>query len=171
MLDDDTPDYFLRQPEPESEPDATETPRQIHFAHTAEEPAAPAAPAPPHRRHARRILIWTAAIALAALSATAYFRYFTPYIEDAMAHVYITGVQKRGLIFKTYEATALTLPTVARPHTTPVDFSIESPSIADSLQKIQGTDTPLTIHYRTYYTTLPWRGESKNIITSITAHP
>lgn len=173
MLDDDKPDYFL----------ADETPAQnsesnghtIDFGSSSDgndsESTTETTAEKHHNRHPfRRILIWTAVIGVAVLSVAFYLRYCSPYVEDAMIHGYVVNVEKRGLIFKTFEAQVVSADAVAdtsRVYSHPELFSITDQQLAHQLQELQGSRTPVTIHYEKYYATLPWRGSSKRVITSV----
>ncbi|MCM1484229.1 MAG: hypothetical protein NC043_07820 [Muribaculaceae bacterium] len=130
---------------------------------------------PRHPRHRwRKVLIWTAVVALAVLGVVFYLRYCNPYVTDARVTGFVTRVEKRGIVFKTYEADFISesaLTDTTRVYSHNLSFSVSNPSIIARLQQNQGTGRPLTIVCETYYATLPWRGASKNVITSIIDNP
>lgn len=124
----------------------------------------------PHRRKMRRILIWLGVAVVAVLAVVAYFRYFNPYVSDAQMSCYVIGVEKRGIIFKTYEADVVSqqsMTDTVRVYSREHSFSIGSPELAQSLRRWQGTGREVTVTYKTYWASLPWRGASKSVITAV----
>lgn len=181
MLDDDKPDYFLSDETPDPKTSANpqeKSDRTIDFGGEAGTPAAGAAgigSARPveerKRRHrGRKVLVWTIVIGLLILSGAFYLRYCSPYVEDAAMRCYIVNVEKRGLIFKTYEGQAVSAESVAdttKIYSHPEQFSFASDELARQAQSYQGTNIPVTVRYEKFYATLPWRGASKWVVTSI----
>lgn len=110
-------------------------------------------------------------LAIIVGGAIGYFRYLTPTVEEAVMDVKILRVEKRGLVFKTYEAE------VTDPHalsdvnsdnyTRMNSVSIADEEIAHRLRTLQATGRNVRVSYSQYASTLPWRGESKIIITDI----
>lgn len=118
---------------------------------------------PTPRRRRRGCWWWLLLIVVLIGAGFVYFRYFSPYVSEAQAKGTINTVEKRGLLFKTYEANASL-------NITPADFefSIDNDSLARVAQRYAGTGIPVTVTYRTFYATVPWRGASVNVATSIT---
>lgn len=110
-------------------------------------------------------------IILAALLAVAfYLRYCTPFVVEAQERGYITKVEKRGLIFKTYEGDMVVNSAIA--DTTSVydhrfSFSIADEALARQLRQLAGTSRMVTLVYEKYYATLPWRGDSKIVAIGV----
>ncbi|MDE5686707.1 MAG: hypothetical protein K2I26_09135, partial [Paramuribaculum sp.] len=52
----------------------------------------------------------------------------------------------------------------------PEQFTIADESLAHRLQEFQGQRIPVTLHYEKFYATLPWRGASKWVVTSISTN-
>lgn len=110
-------------------------------------------------------------IVLSALG-IGYFRYGEPCVEDAVMEVCVRNVERRGLIFKTYEADVVMPPDMApeemeRRYSGPRPVTIESARVARELQSPAMAGRPVRLRYRQYYGTLPWRGESKTIVEAI----
>lgn len=106
--------------------------------------------------------------------AIAYFRYLSPCVDDAVMDVCVTHIEKRGVFFKTYEAEIVFPDRLdddspdGAPYTRPSSVTVADPAVAERLGAIQATGKPVRLRYRRYYGTLPWRGESKTVITGIT---
>ena len=85
------------------------------------------------------------ALLVVAASLTVYFRYLTPYIQESVVTGTVLGVERRGLIFKTYEATVL------MPDGTTAEVSVASEDVARKMQALQGTDTQVNFEWGAYY--------------------
>lgn len=126
------------------------------------------------RHGCRKALIWIVSIAVVALGATFYLRYFNPYATDARLTGCVLSVEKRGMIFKTYEAEIVTcdaLTDTTHVYTRERSMTVASDAVARRLQALQGTGRPVTVSYERFYGTLPWRGSSTSVITAIVAEP
>jgi hypothetical protein len=164
-------DFFL-----DETADAPATPqadsRQIQFNQPAASSSdTPGQPPRPRRHRVRNLLIWTVIIGLLVLAGVFYVRYLNPYAQEAQATGYVTSIEKRGIIFKTFEGTMATEQAMGdstRVYTRDFSFTVPSDSLA---RRIQALSTPpgrcITLVYEKYYGTLPWRGASKNVVTAI----
>lgn len=117
-----------------------------------------------------KIISSVVAIAVIALSAYIYFHFF---------FVYSTGVdagelnyfQYKGVVFKTYEGKVIqsgfksTSPSTNTLRSNEFKFSVTDDAIADSLMRCSGKTVEL--RWKRYMGTLPWRGESQNIVTEV----
>lgn len=114
----------------------------------------------PHRL--RRFFIWLALIGGVALGMTFYLRYCSPYAVEARITGRITSIEKRGIIFKTYEGGI-------RPEgaDSVMTFSVASDALARDLGEAESAGRPVTLIYEKYYATLPWRGESLRLATAL----
>lgn len=112
-----------------------------------------------------------AAIALIVIAGViGYFRYFSPTVDDAVMEVSVVKVEKRGMVFKTYEAEVVDLKRTAdqsTPYSHPTSVTIDNEELARQLQAQQAAGRTVRLRYRTYSATLPWRGESKTVVYGI----
>lgn len=119
------------------------------------------------RRHGWR---WFFLIVFLALGVTVYIRYFVPYATESRTTGYVTRVEKRGIIFKTFEGEMISqsqLTDTTRVYSRDFYFSIPDDSLARVIQSYEGTGRPVTLTCKRYFGTLPWRGASKIVVTSI----
>lgn len=175
-MTDDHEDYFLDgEPDESSAPAATPAPapptpeasdpKVIDFSGSPTP-----SPAPKRRHRGRKVLAWVIFICVIVLAAGFYIRYFNPYVTEARASGYISNVEKRGIIFKTFEAEMISesaLADTTRIYTRDFTFTIASDSLARILQPLQGTGRKVTVVYERYYGMLPWRGGSPCVVTGI----
>lgn len=161
FLDDDKPDYFIAESSAADEVGQPERPT-ISFDDAGE----------PKRKHSRwkRVPVWMAVVCAVVLGAAFWLRYVSPYATDCRVTGYVTSVEKRGLVFKTYEADVVSeqaLTDTTRVYSHNLSFSVENPETVRKLQSMQGTGKPVQIVYKKYYGTLPWRGASKYVIEQV----
>lgn len=106
--DEDKPDHFTRDNDNTGDTRHSENP-----ASNTDDPFAPAQQSanssvhPPRRHRFRRFMAWSVTLIVIVLGACCYVRYFLPYAEDAQTVGYVVSVEKRGLVFKTYEGELL----------------------------------------------------------------
>ncbi len=171
FFDDDTaPDHFTRDDAPAPTPAVADPDDPFAPAAEGAEQRLPGSAADRRRRKLRRGLVWAAVIVVAVLAGVCYVRYFLPYADDALATGYVRNVERRGLMFKTYEGELLTheaLTDTARIYQRDFTFSVPDDSLARLIQSYQGTGRPVTLTFERYYATVPWRGASKNVVTSV----
>jgi hypothetical protein len=91
------------------------------------------------------------------LSILIYFHFLSPYQIGIKSGI-LKDIVNRGYIFKTYEGELQT-------STDTLNFSVDKSSLADSLMHYQGKY--ITIQYEQFKGSLPWRGESKMIVTTL----
>ena len=119
----------------------------------------------------RRFLIWllVGGLTLGLLIAI-FLRLFTPYSEGTVQYGYVESIQRRGETFKTFEGTLLPYRSIAdtiEPYEGDLHFSVADDHLAATLLRLQIANLPARIQYDTYRSTLPWRGESKIVITKV----
>lgn len=156
------PDYFVEQ-EPEQS------------SHDPNDPFAPLPDSETAQRGNRRSRMkkwmwWTIGVLAVVLAVACYIRYFNPYVVDSKLTGYITNVEKRGIIFKTYEGEMITessLTDTTRVYSRDFSFSVDDKQLAAELQNCQGTGRQVSITYKKYYGVVPWRGASRNIVTAV----
>lgn len=165
-------DYF-----DESEAPLSPADKQEDTAVTAPQTTPAPTPAPdakPPRKRRHHFWIWFLLILIVALGITVYFRYFSPYITDARVSGYITEIERRGIVFKTYEGQMISesaLTDTTRVYSRDFSFSIADTALVSRLQQLQGTGRPVTLVYERYYATLPWRGNQPCVVTGIVNAP
>lgn len=126
-----------------------------------------------HLKPRRRIApwLWTAAVLLLlALIGACWVRYFDPYVEDATQFGYVEHIEKRGSIFKTYEGVLIPykeLMDTTRIYSRDFIFTADNESVAARLKRAQLNAMPVRVEYKRYHATVPWRGASKIIVTSV----
>lgn len=176
MFDDDYPDYYLgdddeqpRQgrridfvPQGSGRPmdDYDDDEEELHDETERDDYRGPR----PERRRRRGGFNFTGlltALLVVAASLTVYFRYITPYAQESVVTGTVLGVERRGLIFKTYEATVL------MPDGTTAEVSVASEDVARKMQALQGTDTQVNLECERYYGAAPWRGKSTTVVTGM----
>lgn len=99
-----------------------------------------------------------------------WWRYFNPYIEEASQYGYIDHVEKRGLVFKTFEATIIPYKNImdsTRVYDGDFVFSVPDDEVGKQLRKFQDSGIPVRVNYEIYHATLPWRGDSKIVVTEV----
>lgn len=163
-------DYFDDREAPQETSEETVSTTATAAKEDGNTPVATSADKPGKRRHrGRKLLIWLIVIIVLGGTAAVWLRYYTPYIESEESG-FITNMERRGLIFKTYEGQMITesaLTDTARVYSRDFTFSVTDPALADSLQALSGSGRKVTISYERYYGALPWRGSQPVIVTGI----
>ncbi len=98
-----------------------------------------------------------------------YFRYFSPYVEEATQYGYVEQIEREGLLFKTYEGVLLPykeLMDTTRVYREDFVFSANS-TAATELRRNQYANRPVRVVYRRYYGSLPWRGNSRIVVDRV----
>jgi hypothetical protein len=91
-----------------------------------------------------------------------YWFYFNTYSNGERKGILIK-ITNKGNLFKTYEGEMW----LSCRNTVNIEkffFSVSDKAVADSLMKLQ--DECINVNYSEYRKTIPWRGDSKYIITS-----
>lgn len=126
---------------------------------------------PVSRRHRlRRAIVLTLLFLMCVIGIAGYIRYFNPYATEAITTGYITSIERRGILFKTFEGEMITERSygdTTRVYHNDFTFSVDNDSIAYLLQSFQNTGRHVTVSYSRYYGTLPWRGASTNVIDAV----
>lgn len=115
-------------------------------------------------------LIVGGCLLLTALIVGCYLRYFSPYITDATQYGYVDHIESRGTFFRTYEGVLLPykeLMDTTRLYRRDFIFSAADDKVASELKRAMIDTRPVRVEYKRYHATLPWRGSSKIIITSV----
>ena len=99
-----------------------------------------------------------------------WWRYFNPYVEEASQYGYIDHVEKRGMVFKTFEATIIPYKNImdsTRVYDGDFVFSAANDEVGSKLKKYQRSGIPVRVEYEIYHAIVPWRGDSKTIVTEV----
>ncbi len=169
---DDKDDYFLHDFDKDSGASGADTPAQsgqtVDFSASSSASAATEKPA--RRGGCRKILWWFMAFVVVVAAVAFSIRYMIPYTTDSRVRGYVESVEKRGIVFRTFECELIThsaLEDSTRIYTRPVNFSVPDDSLARVLQSYQGTGRPVTVTLERYYGTLPWRGASTTVAVTV----
>lgn len=116
--------------------------------------------------------VWISLLVVAALCilVSLYVYLFTPEVDDATEFGYVENVQKEGKMIKTYEGVILPykqLKDTMRTYDGDFVFSAKNDSIAALLKYQQRSGLPVRVDYRVYRVRLPWRGNSKVVVTGV----
>jgi hypothetical protein len=107
-------------------------------------------------------------VIVAGLAIWGYIQYYRVFGEGVKAGE-LNFVVKKGYIFKTYEGkliqSGIRSRTTGNIQSNEFDFSIESNDIAEKLMLSGGKE--VSLHYKEYLGTLPWRGYNKYVVDSI----
>lgn len=125
-----------------------------------------------HLKPHTRIPFWlwlVAAAIVIGLIVGCWLRYFSPYVEDATQFGYVENIEKRGMIFKTYEGTLIPyreLMDTTRVYNRDFIFSVQDNKTATFLKQALYNAKPIRVNYKKYHATVPWRGANKIVVTS-----
>jgi len=107
-------------------------------------------------------------VIIAGLAIWGYIQYYRVFGEGVKAGE-LNFVVKKGYVFKTYEGkliqSGIRSRTTGNIQSNEFDFSIESDAIAKTLMLSGGKE--VSLHYKEYLGTLPWRGYNKYVVDSI----
>ena len=124
-----------------------------------------------HLKPRTRLPMWLwilCAIVVIGLVVGCWIRFFSPYVEDATQYGYVEGIEKRGMIFKTYEGTLIPykeLMDTTRIYNRDFVFSVKDQKTAATIKQALLDNRPVRVSYKKYYATVPWRGASKIVVT------
>ena len=95
-------------------------------------------------------------------------RYFRVYQESNIKGR-IADVSLRGSIFKTYEGKLLSYDVVSEGNVREkeFEFTVDDDSLAHTLGTLKQTPIAVQLNYKEYKSSVPWRGETKYIVTSV----
>ncbi|MDE7463238.1 MAG: hypothetical protein K2M88_08775 [Muribaculaceae bacterium] len=99
-----------------------------------------------------------------------YLYYFSPYVENSYQYGYVEKIERRGTIFKTFEGVLLPYKSLAdtiQPYAGDMRFSTTDDHVAAELLRLQLANIPARVKYKTFKGTLPWRGDSRIIVTEV----
>lgn len=109
-------------------------------------------------------------LAIIIVAAAAWLRWFSPCIDDATAYGYVELAEKRGTLFKTYEGVALPyreITDTTRHYREDFVFSVAGRDQYKALRRAMLDCRPVRVDYKVYHAPLPWRGESRVVVTGV----
>ena len=113
----------------------------------------------------RKIIAIGAVVLLLALIGWGYFKFYFVYSTDTADVGTVFYFKKQGVIFKTYEGELIGNGMRAGMESKTFRFSVEDENVAQQI--IANQEKTLQLHSKEYLGTLPWRGESRNIVDSV----
>ncbi|MDE6510628.1 MAG: hypothetical protein K2L00_00835, partial [Muribaculaceae bacterium] len=93
--------------------------------------------------------------------------FFRPYSDGAVKYGYIRNMERRGLMFKTFEGTMIPYKELGDPdplYFRELPFSVASDSLATRMKRMMLGCVPVRVEYETFRTPLPWKGESHMVV-------
>ena len=119
----------------------------------------------PKKKNGLKKFLWRFSLIAVLVLAFLVYWFFYNSKSDGTRTVYLVKISHRGNIFKTYEGEAL-VSIGANPQTSITTdkfiYSVTGKSLYDSLTKYEGQK--MTLKYKQYRRTLPWRGDSEYIV-------
>lgn len=110
-----------------------------------------------------------AALVMAGILYACYFRYFVPRAEGCVQFGYIESIDRRsGLLSKSFEGVMIPyreLMDTTRIYSRDFAFSTKDAALAARLKKIMLSGTPAAVEYTEYHAVVPWRGDTKIVVT------
>lgn len=169
----DPEDYFEKSPEdvpkkekpPKKPRYRDDDPRYYEEEESRWEHLKPA----PYRRGPILWIVLAAVVAIGFILGI-YIYLFSPKVQSAVQYGYVENVQKEGTLFQTFEGVILpykSLMDTVRPYEGDFDFSAATEGVATSLLRQQGNGRPVRVEYKVYRVALPWRGNSKVVVTRV----
>ena len=119
----------------------------------------------------KKLWLWVAlAGVVVGLLITLYIILFTPAASEASVCGYVEQIETRGVAFKTFEGVLLPykeLKDTTRVYRQDFLFSVRDPKVAANLRRMQYANQPVRIEYERYRVGLPWRGDTRVLVTSV----
>ena len=119
----------------------------------------------PKKKNGFKKFLWRFSLIAVLVLAFLVYWFFYNSKSDGTRTVYLVKISHRGNIFKTYEGEALVSIGVNPQTSITTDkfiYSVTGKSLYDSLTKYEGQK--MTLKYKQYRRTLPWRGDSEYIV-------
>ncbi|MDE5813622.1 MAG: hypothetical protein K2H72_04985 [Muribaculaceae bacterium] len=111
--------------------------------------------------------ILAGSVAFLVLIIFAWIWFLRPYTDNAVKYGYISNMERRGLLIKTFEGTMIPYKELGDPdplYFKEVHFSVESDSLAAQMKRMMLGCAPVRVEYELYHSPLPWKGETSMII-------
>lgn len=126
-----------------------------------------------HLRPRRPFKLYLTLIAIVMVVAGAvvlWWYFFNPYVEEASQYGYVDQIEKRGVVFKTFEASIIPYKNImdtTRTYDGDFIFSVPDDNIGAKLKQYQYSGVPVRVEYEIYHSSLPWRGDSQIIVINV----
>lgn len=126
-----------------------------------------------HLKPARKRRFWMVVVSAAvivALVIAGYIHFFGTYVEDATQYGYVESIETRGALFKTHEGVILPykeLMDTNRVYRKDFVFTAANKRIASQLKRWEVEVRPVRVQYKIYNLAMPWRGDSKIMVTAV----
>lgn len=95
--------------------------------------------------------------------------FYMPYSNSGVRAGQLNNVMHKGVVFKTYEGrliqTGIRTEVTGGIQSNTFEFSIKDKAMFEKLSQLAGKH--VTLHYKEYYGSLPWRGYTKYIVDSV----
>ena len=123
-----------------------------------------------------KVITWTSVVAALVLAGFIYFKFCFVY-DEGVDEGRVEYFKKAGVIFKTYEGEIILPGIKSKTPQSGGTMSVESPKfkfsvtdkdVANELMMIPHAN--VKVHWRGYFGTLPWRGNSRCIVDSIVSY-
>ncbi len=99
-----------------------------------------------------------------------WLRFFNPAQQGVVQYGYIEQISKEGMFFKTFEGVLIPykeLFDTTRIYQRDFVFTAANSKVAAQLKAMEKGCVPVRMEYDRYYATVPWRGNSKIIVTRV----
>lgn len=118
----------------------------------------------------KKFTIWLSVILVLALAGFVYFKFYFPVASDAIKSGELNYVMYKGYIWKTYEGKLIQAGFRSKDGNNGVqsnefDFSVVDEAVAQELMRYSGKI--VSLRYKQYNGSLPWRGMQRNIVFAI----
>lgn len=107
------------------------------------------------------------ALTLIVLILFCWIWFLRPYTDNAVKYGYISNMERRGTLIKTFEGTMIPYKELGDPdplYFHQVNFSVESDSLAAVMKRMMIGCVPVRVEYKLYHSSLPWKGDEKMIV-------
>lgn len=120
----------------------------------------------------KKVLTWFIVIVILGLAAFCYFRFYYVFSEGVKTGE-LNQISRKGYVFKTYEGVMILSGYGSKDkdgkgggvQSNEFTFSVSSAEVAEQLMGMTGQR--VSLHFKEYFGTLPWRGYNKRIVDSI----
>lgn len=117
-------------------------------------------------------IIWIVGGAIVAMCILVgmYVYFFSPQVQEASEYGYVDEIHKEGIMFQTFEGVLLpykNLMDSTREYKGDFVFSTNNDSIATQLLRQHRKGRPVRVGYQVYRFKMPWRGNTKVIVTEV----